>query len=790
MKKKLLAIFLTVAMIVALLPTIALAADGKILFSLTPGMVGATFTCTIGGTPIETSVKIDEPEQEGHSFNLNDEVVIVVTGKDVETNYCIEKSQMGIEESPQSIYPTSKEGQISTFNVTMTEAGEYRFTLNQKMGGGEHGGEEKQTSITGIVLDPITLNKEYDGYYITPDASGYADPNSFRYVVNTQTIKMTLSYMKEGLSKPDSKYGTYEDIKKQVQGLPMQFSLKDPGSDNEKYLNSDVKTGDKLSLMYATVSGRPPQENDYRLIDNENNSVEITIKDGDSKLTAVKRFLDNITSTGKLYINSVKFTDNNDIKAAVDAYLDSLDNKPTGVIFETTVTNGKVTITAKQDAFGNYPKLYDVKDIEVTFSGPLNDKAVSQVDKAIKKIKTVQSIHPDKKYNVYQENFYTVEDLDLFNYYESTRNSMIGGTDRLANMINFSREFREDVLDNTNIKAYLTVRADFRPEDGASSDGLYIGKLVLAYDGCVYAIVDNVGVASARVFYISSKIDSTSYLAYAQEIENRLAKHKFNRIIEPGSPEETAISYLNMRKQQHAQNPNETPETIAPITDIKGKETEDKLTTAENKYYIMDHAVRYNIVIDDTKAEYYSNLAVESIDVETKASVKVDITAVPLDMYLKVEKLKKGDDAHDANMKKFDLEEGITYDFELSSTATGSSITKAVYMDKNQKEQYDVFTVTMPVTKEYYDKFKAGAEVMAYNDKDTKGHPVTDIVKKGDQYLAIFETTHFSAYTIAAGAVNPKTGNQDNAMLWIFVALGALILTSGVFAFTRKKSNR
>lgn len=607
-------------------------------------------------------------------------------------------------------------------------------------------------SLDSIAIDPIVLGKDYDGYY---------DGENFNYVINLNKVTMTLKYH-NGMPQEETISGTWDYIKNHVDGIPANFTLQ--VNETDKATLGPINTKEKeMELEYAITQMKPSGPL-------PKTKVKIVIEDRPkSKENAAKDFINGLVNKdGKLSINSVKYTKDEDIKAAVDSYID-LSGIPEGVVIESAISSGKVTLTAKttynafkeiRDDATQYQTLYNLPEKEVNFSGALSDDAVEYIDTVSKKINTVKTL--EGPYNVYdeEEGFYVIEDLDLFNYHNTRLSS---GPTLPNSMINFSKEYR-DTIGNANITSYYTQAiVNKGDDDGKSADGIAIGRLVLSYDGCVYKIIDNVGVAVVRVFYVPTTTEANP-MKYSDALANRIKAYGIeNAMYKPEKGNGTVVQY-------------QSKGGIEPIVPISNLKPVDSLNAAENKYYIKDN-VRYMIIADDEKAAYKGSKAV-SVDIDTKSQVSTDSATVPLDTTITVKVFKKGDEVHDKNLETIGLKEGVTYDIELDSVVVGNKIRK---LDNGK------FEVKVPVPESYY-----GANATAYY-VDSKGkveNHTAKVIKEGNEYFAVFETNHFSAYTVGKTIANPKTGDANNMMLWIFMSLGALIVLSGAYLVYKKKAHR
>lgn len=126
-----------------------------------------------------------------------------------------------------------------------------------------------------------------------------------------------------------------------------------------------------------------------------------------------------------------------------------------------------------------------------------------------------------------------------------------------------------------------------------------------------------------------------------------------------------------------------------------------------------------------------------SSDVATNVSISSTDSSIPLDTRVDVDKITSGAE-YDKIMNVLDVKDNVTFDISLYSDAKGGNVTK---LDNG------TFEVKIPVS----DELKGKDLVAYYVDKENKIVEYEVTVKDG---YAVFDTDHFSIYTIAEA---PKT---------------------------------
>ena len=166
-----------------------------------------------------------------------------------------------------------------------------------------------------------------------------------------------------------------------------------------------------------------------------------------------------------------------------------------------------------------------------------------------------------------------------------------------------------------------------------------------------------------------------------------------------------------------------------------------------------------------------NNPEMNTVDLKTNIKINSDSYEVPLDA--KIDALVLGKDSKEYKdvINKLKLDKGMVVDLSLFSDLTNAYVTKLTNGN---------FKVFIPLAKEYLNK-----KLNAYYIKDD-GSIETHNVKIENGY-AIFETNHFSTYTIGeSGIKNPAT--IDNIGMWIMLAIISILGLVFMFIYKTKKS--
>ncbi len=142
-----------------------------------------------------------------------------------------------------------------------------------------------------------------------------------------------------------------------------------------------------------------------------------------------------------------------------------------------------------------------------------------------------------------------------------------------------------------------------------------------------------------------------------------------------------------------------------------------------------EETYKFVIIKDDNKLSIPS---CATVDPNTNVSVSTDAASIPLDTIIEVTKLTAGEE-YDRIVKILDVQDNETFDIKLHSHSLNTYITK---LDEGK------FEVKLPIP----EKFKGKDLIVYYVDQN--GQPIDyDVTPSGN--FAIFTTDHFSIYTLA-----------------------------------------
>lgn len=394
-----------------------------------------------------------------------------------------------------------------------------------------------------------------------------------------------------------------------------------------------------------------------------------------------------------------------------------------GYIYE---GKGKLTIAElKENEAGEY-KTYNVKYEYV------------EPDQAIKnKVDTVKNklkVNIDDLTGDYNKRF-IVEDLDSINYLynvQRTKNEIAA----INSIVNYSSKIHE-LAGNVNIDFLFDVRAG-----GGESEfsEMTIGPMNIVYDGIIYDSVDPIGYSLTQIIYIPNDTEKTRD-AFINAAKTRIQQYLKGIDVE--------ITYggkiADLDEVQYSWEkyiPEQREYVCEPLFDMNktnGEWYKVKIGKKEYKYFIVQDS-------DKMSTPY-----VKTVDSNTNIYVMTDAFDAPLDSRINVNKLDKKSDEYKELMTKLNVIEGIAYDLNLYSTSLDMYVSKL--SDGN-------FKVYIPVDEETAKKQLVALYLK--EDGTIEEHPVT--IENG---YAVFETNHFSTYTITEKTETPakeETKTETNTI--------------------------
>ena len=395
-----------------------------------------------------------------------------------------------------------------------------------------------------------------------------------------------------------------------------------------------------------------------------------------------------------------------------------------------------------------------VLDIEYKY-----DKEISkQVDEIVDKIpKNVE--------------YFNIKDFEIINYWLNKVSNEEG-------LDEYSGELKK-YLNYNNIEFSVSNRT------GSYSDfhDYRAGIGMFKYKGNLYR-VNTLGTMIKNILYVPSSTENTAD-AKINALKKRIKEYA-NVDVEievKGKISEWLNSYIQKALDSEKKyNPNDQKLNQMTIEEYYNsdyfeydKKFIDFLENYKNDNYftIKINNATYNIVIvaDSDKMITPGH---KSKDLETNITVEVKNSSIPLDVIVSSKLV-----SNDRIKEKINTENYVTYDISLFSKSKNSKI---------QTLGNDLFEVSIPIPESL-----KGKKLVVYYEKEDGTLEEHEVVIKDD--YAVFETSHFSEYTLAEKISNekntdvpkneienPKTG--DNLAKYILMSIISLC---GIISLSIKK---
>lgn len=483
-------------------------------------------------------------------------------------------------------------------------------------------------------------------------------------------------------------------------------------------------------------------ENQYLTLGNQNN----TVLENDKLLSSYDLsnnilVLKNAITTEKVFdVKSIEPDDNNYFAIFKDIEINN----------DISIQNCNETYTkcSVTDFSGNY-----YPNVTINYIYDKNTKKV--VDSIVSKL---------------EERVYNVSDLEIISYW------LNGGS-----ILYYSN----DLMSTLGYKNFENFSFDVRAGDNSSFNTVEAGILKFIYNDTIYFMADFVEVDGNNIIYVEDNTDSNDLMKSAQtRIDNYFGKDKV-KLVDTGNLEEFLDSYV-LDNQDIIDEMYEYNESMKNLPGYVAKTKEEIANQLKEEMRSMvsdilkENEHIYKVIIGDNT--YYTLIRSDSSkmvettyrtsDILTDVSISSSNKTIPYDALVNVRKITDGE-TYKKILDILKLTDSEMYDLKLFSKSLDNYVSKLVNGS---------FEVRIPIKDEYKNK-----NLVAYyvddNGKVTE-HEVT--VKDG---YAIFNTDHFSIYTLGVKSVNnPQTG--DNIINSVILAFVSIICLSGIgiYFYKNKRS--
>ena len=345
--------------------------------------------------------------------------------------------------------------------------------------------------------------------------------------------------------------------------------------------------------------------------------------------------------------------------------------------------------------------------------------------------------------------YFEIEDLNLINYlYNNKLEENVVGEKRFnEDIINYSNQLKS-IFKNNNFLYHF----DFRAGDNTAFRNLAFGYMLLEYNDILYTFDFDAGYYVKQVIYIPDNIKDNDE-DYIKAAEKRIKKYL--------NDDDVKIEVAGLRSE---------------FKDYYGNSLEDTW----NNFYDLDNISDsyYNLTINDQvipiviekNSDKIKEIEFKTKDLESDVEINSSSSSIPLDTLIEVDIIGKYHKEFKEILEILKKDDGMIYDLKLYSETLSKYITK---LDNGK------FKVRIPLKDEFKNK-----KLKAYYINDNKEIEEYDISIE-DGY-AVFETNHFSTYTIAETSEieNPQT--LDNVNSYFVCGIISLFGMIGIGVYLKK----
>ena len=371
-------------------------------------------------------------------------------------------------------------------------------------------------------------------------------------------------------------------------------------------------------------------------------------------------------------------------------------------------------------------ELVEMHRVDVEFTGDLDETAVALAESVAENI-PYESESWEWEGEIYEDRWsqFFITDMEAVNMWANkyNRNNLTSH----RHTVNYSGELKE-YLANRNVDFRVTMI-------GAGLDtDLYLeacGDAVILVNGKMCASVPYMTKALVQhIVYVpdGTATDKDSLMAAAQK--------RINEYL--GSDSKVVVSYGGAFNTLTDPWYDDDEAYQAEMINGLG------LETAPENYFIAtsgDMQYKFVIIPDSSKMMLPTY---KTVDTSSNVVISSDSAEIPLDTSMRANQLTSGAE-YDKVIERLGVEENVTFDLKLYSQSTESYVSKL---------ENGTFEVQIPISDELKDK----SLVAYYVDENNKVVEYEVTVEDG---CAVFETNHFSIYTIAEGELSEESATPE-----------------------------
>lgn len=479
-----------------------------------------------------------------------------------------------------------------------------------------------------------------------------------------------------------------------------------------------------------------------------------------------QEYIDMVAPDGKMIINSIAPTSIHEAYSYITYYLHN-------VSVDDSQKYGYTRIGKNDNDNINYDGKYSITFCEYKISDGYrrceNNKEVvvnvkfdnSKIDKTIEK-EVNGYIKNFPKGNNYQNNNLSeiviqIDDMELVSYLSKTNSNynILFNPNNIIDLLNYNSKYKE-ITNNVNLVKPWNAKGN-----GIDIAASINSNLLFEYNNFIYGTAET----SIREFVLNAiYVDNTvkeDNDSIVEAVQTRLDKNLGKNVAKISLADNTYLDEMIYEIKN---------DYLEHYDDIILDET--KIINQLFNINIGGYDYKFIVIKDSTKIKDLS--LVKTVDFKSLSTIEFDSKYSPADSTISIVK----NDDNQKILDKLNLKDGITYDIKLFSKSSNN------YINKINKGK---FIVTVPL-----EKFTDGQNLYAYyinEDGTVEKHKVT--IKEN---FAVFETDHFSTYTIALSnetinkseeenITNPET--YDQIITWFAICLISIIGIVGIM-FTKK----
>ena len=339
--------------------------------------------------------------------------------------------------------------------------------------------------------------------------------------------------------------------------------------------------------------------------------------------------------------------------------------------------------------------------------------------------------------------YFEIEDLNFVNYiynnYKGLNEAVIPYSSDIKRIFNYNN---------------FIYHFDFRAGNPTPFYNIMFGYLLIEKDGLLYSTLLTTGVAMKPVIYIPEKTKDNDQ-AYMDAAAKRIKEYL--------QIDNVTIKVAGKR--------SELEKEYLDLVDAWSKiYNEDKLV--DNYYTININGNEVDFVIEKND-KMAKEMEFKTKDLDSNVEINTTSGLVPHDTSIEVEIIGKNHKEYNKILEAIMKDDADIYDLKLFSESKNQYITKL----PNGK-----FKVRIPLKDEYKNK-----ELKVYYVDDNGDIEIYDVIVENG--YAVFETTHFSTYSLVAEGdlVNPNT--LDNINLFYIIGTISLMGIISSIVIMKKRYN-